>query len=144
MSLRTQFEGKLAPLTECRQRSAEFRTRRGQAHRVAQQPREQARASARGSTARSRAQGLQRPREGLPALSQGVVATIPGDGQLTDWPETRAVLAAAELDLPAALHGQVARLGVRLDALDAARGLRDELFKTLCFFPATPRTDSLG
>ncbi|MFN9391392.1 MAG: sensor histidine kinase, partial [Betaproteobacteria bacterium] len=53
-------------------------------------------------------------------------------------------LAGFEAILPEPLRGQVADLGARLDALDAARQPLEELFNSLNFFPTTPRIDSLG
>lgn len=142
-SLQTLFERKRALLTEYHRRAAQFRAGRREALRLAQELREQLRDTPPGTAGRGRAEPLRVLLDGLPVVAPNLAA-LPGQAHGPDVRQTRDALAGFETILPEPLRGQVADLGARLDALDAARQPLEELFNSLNFFPTTPRIDSLG
>jgi two-component system NtrC family sensor kinase len=142
-ALQTLFERKRALLTDYHRRAAQFRAGRREALRLAQELRDQVRDAPPGGAGRGRAEPLRTLLDGLPAVVPNMAA-LPGEARGPDMRQTRDALAGFEANLPEPLRGQVADLGARLDALDAARQPLEELFNSLYFFPTAPRTDSLG
>lgn len=142
-SLQTLFDSKAALMEEYRKRSAAFRSAlRGALDAIAE-----SRAALGAGVAPAAARGArEQARQQVDALPSQVLefASLAGAPPGPVLEEARARLASVEPALPEPLGAQMAGLGVRLDALVAAKQPRDALFNRLNLFPTAPRTDSVG